>query len=218
MTFDWKALPDVAGLTVGILGGTGEHGRGLAYRLARAGQRVIIGSRSSERAMLAAQELAAMPLVAGPVSGVSNTEAAGASDIVIIAVPWDGHAETVATVREPLVGKIVVDSVNPLGFDREGPYAVRVPEGSAAEQAESLLPFSRVCASFHHVSAVLLMDPLVERVDVDVMVLGNDREAVSVVMALAGRINGMRGVYAGRLRNAKMILRTRFAFGLRDIA
>jgi len=99
----------------------------------------------------------------------------------------------------------VVDCVNPLGFDAKGPYAVRVPEGSAAEQTESLLPESRVCAAFHHVSAVLLADPAVERVDLDVLVLGDDREAVSIVAALAGRIDGMRGVYAGRLRNAGQV-------------
>jgi NADPH-dependent F420 reductase len=205
MTFDWKSLPDVAGLTVGILGGTGEQGRGLAYRLARAGQKVIIGSRSADRAVTSAEEIAAMPMVTGQVSGLGNVEAAGASDIVIVAVPWDGHAAAVASVRDPLVGKIVVDCVNPLGFDGEGPYALRVPEGSAAEQAESLLPFSRVCAAFHHVSAVLLVDPKVERMDLDVMVLGNDREAVLTVIALAGRIDGMRGVYAGRLRNAGQV-------------
>jgi NADPH-dependent F420 reductase len=205
MTFDWKSLPDVAGLTVGILGGTGEQGRGLAYRLARVGQRVNIGSRSAERATAAAAEIAAMPRVTGTVSGLGNVEAAGASDLVIIAVPWDGHAEAVAAVREPLVGKIVIDCVNPLGFDGEGPYAIRVPEGSAAEQAESLLPFSRVCAAFHHVSAVKLVDPNVDDLDLDVLVLGNDREAVTIVIALACRIEGMRGVYAGRLRNAGQI-------------
>jgi NADPH-dependent F420 reductase len=205
MTFDWKSLPDVSGLTVGILGGTGEQGRGLAYRLARVGQRVIIGSRSAERATTAAAEIAAMPQITGTVTGLGNVEAAGASDLVVIAVPWDGHAEVVAAVREPLVGKIVIDCVNPLGFDGEGPYAVRVPEGSAAEQAESLLPFSRVCAAFHHVCAVKLVDLNVDDLDLDVLVLGNDREAVTIVIALACRIEGMRGVYAGRLRNAGQI-------------
>ncbi len=205
MTTDRKSLPDVSGLTVGILGGTGEQGRGLAYRFARAGQGVVIGSRSVERGAATAAEIMAMPGVTGQVSGLGNVDAAAASDIVIVAVPWDGHAEAIAAVRDPLVGKIVVDCVNPLGFDGEGPYAVRVPEGSAAEQAESLLPFSRVVAAFHHVSAVLLVDPAVERIDLDVLVLGNDREAVATVMALAARIDGMRGVHAGRLRNAAQI-------------
>jgi 8-hydroxy-5-deazaflavin:NADPH oxidoreductase len=205
MTFDSKSLPDVTAMTVGILGGTGEQGRGLAYRFARAGQKVIIGSRSADRATVVAGEVAGLPGATGQVSGLGNAEAAAASDIVIVAVPWDGHAATVAAVRDPLVGKIVVDCVNPLGFDGEGPYAVRVPEGSAAEQAESLLPFSRVCAAFHHVSAVVLVNPAIEQVDLDVMVLGNDREAVATVIALVGRIDGMRGIYAGRLRNAGQV-------------
>ena len=126
--------------------------------------------------------------------------------MVIVAVPWEGHAETVASLREPLAGKIVVDCVNPLGFDAKGPYALRVPEGSAAEQTESLLPESRVCAAFHHVSAAAARSTRASSgIDLDVLVLGDDREAVAIVIALAGRIDGMRGVYAGRLRNAGQV-------------
>jgi NADPH-dependent F420 reductase len=195
----------VDGLTVGILGGTGAQGRGLAYRFARAGQRVVIGSRAAERAAASAAEIAGLPGVTGAVSGAANEDAAARSDLVIIAVPWDGHALTVAALREPLAGKLVVDCVNPLGFDERGPYPLPVAEGSAAEQTAALLPGSTVCAAFHHVSAVLLGDPAVERVDLDVLVLGDDREAVATVIALAGRIAGVRGVYAGRLRNAGQV-------------
>jgi NADPH-dependent F420 reductase len=80
-----------------------------------------------------------------------------------------------------------------------------VAEGSAAQQAEALLPESRVCAAFHHVSAVLLADPEVAQIDLDVLVLGDDREAAAVVQAIAGRVEGMRGVWAGRLRNAAQV-------------
>ncbi len=205
MTFDSISLPEVADLVVGILGGTGDQGKGLAYRFARAGQRVVVGSRSAERGVEAAAAIAAMPGVTGTVTGAANPAAAEASDVVIVAVPWEGHAETVAALRQALAGKVVVDCVNPLGFDAKGPYPLRVPEGSAAEQTESLLPESRVCAAFHHVSAVLLIDPTVDRVDLDVLVLGDDRDAVGIVSALAGRISGMRGVYAGRLRNAGQV-------------
>jgi len=205
MTLDRNTLPHVDGLTVGILGGTGDQGRGLAYRFARAGQRVVIGSRSNERGFMAAAKIAAMPGVVGQVSGGVNADAAQAADVAIVAVPWEGHAETVAALRVPLQGKVVVDCVNPLGFDKKGPFALRVPEGSAAEQTESLLPESRVCAAFHHVSATLLADPAVERIELDVLVLGEDRDAVAVVVALANRIEGMRGVYAGRLRNAAQV-------------
>jgi NADPH-dependent F420 reductase len=205
MTLDSNNVAEVDGLTVGILGGTGEQGRGLAYRFARAGQRVVIGSRSAERGAEVAARLTTLPGVQAEILGTGNTEAAHLADVVIVAVPWEGHAETVASVREPLHGKIVVDCVNPLGFDAKGPYALRVPEGSAAEQTESLLPESRVCAAFHHVSAVMLNDPSVSTVDLDVLVLGEDRTAVGVVIALAGKIEGMRGVYAGRLRNASQV-------------
>ncbi len=205
MTFDLISLPEVADLAVGILGGTGDQGKGLAYRFARAGHRVVVGSRSAERGEAAADAIASMPGVTGNVSGAANPAAAQASDVVIVAVPWEGHADTVASLRQPLAGKVVVDCVNPLGFDAKGAYPLRVPEGSAAEQTASLLAESRVCAAFHHVSAVLLNDPTVARVEQDVLVLGDDRDAVGIVCALAGRIAGMRGVYAGRLRNAGQV-------------
>ncbi|GAB2594641.1 NADPH-dependent F420 reductase [Streptomyces capparidis] len=192
-------LPDVSGLVVGVLGGTGDQGRGLAYRLGRAGQRVVIGSRSAERARAAAAE------IGGGVEGADNAECARRSDIVIVAVPWEGHRELLQALRGELAGKIVVDCVNPLGFDKKGAYALRPEEGSAAEQAQALLPDSRVTAAFHHLSAVLLQDPGIEEIDTDVMVLGEDRDATDAVQALAGRIPGMRGIYAGRLRNAHQV-------------
>ncbi len=198
-------MTSAANLTVAILGGTGDQGRGLAYRFARAGERVVIGSRDSARAQTAAAEIAAMPGVAGSVTGAANAEAAASSDVVIIAVPWSAHADTIAPLATQLAGKIVVDCVNPLGFDAQGPYALPVAEGSAAQQAAALLPDSRVCAAFHHVSAVLLADPAVESFELDVLVLGDDREAIGVVIDLAGRIPGMRGVYGGRLRNAGQV-------------
>ncbi|MEU6383160.1 NADPH-dependent F420 reductase [Streptomyces bauhiniae] len=192
-------LPDVSGLTVGVIGGTGPQGKGLAYRLAKAGQKVIVGSRSAERAHTAAEELG------HGVEGADNAETARRSDVVIVAVPWDGHADTLKSLREDLVGKLVVDCVNPLGFDKQGAYALTVEEGSAAQQAEALLPDSRVTAAFHHLSAVLLEDPEIDEIDTDVMVLGDKRADTDIVQALAGRIPGMRGVFAGRLRNAHQV-------------
>ncbi|MFC7546201.1 NADPH-dependent F420 reductase [Plantactinospora sp. GCM10030261] len=207
MAYDASTLPDVSGLTVGIIGGTGDQGRGLAYRFARAGQQVLIGSRSAERAEQSARDIAALPGVAAgaEVTGADNVETARRSDVVIIAVPWDGHADTVAALREPLAGKLVVDCVNPLGFDKQGPYPLRVPEGSAVQQAAALLPESRICAAFNHVSAPLLADPELDRIDLDVLICTEDREAAGIVAALAERIPGMRGIYAGRLRNAHQV-------------
>ncbi|SDZ04951.1 reduced coenzyme F420:NADP oxidoreductase [Micromonospora pattaloongensis] len=207
MAFDASTLPDVSGLTVGIIGGTGDQGRGLAYRLARAGQTILIGSRRPDRAVAAAEEIAALPgIPAGTViAGAENVEVATRADVVIVAVPWEGHADTIAGLREPLAGKIVVDCVNPLGFDKQGPYALRVEEGSAVQQAAALLPESRLAAAFNHVSAPLLADPGIDRIDLDVLICTEDREVVGVVAALAARIPGMRGIYAGRLRNAHQV-------------
>jgi NADPH-dependent F420 reductase len=207
MSFDPRGLPDVSGLTVGVLGGTGPLGRGLAYRFARAGQRVRVGSRSTERGARAAAELARMPgVVSGLIRGGDNAYACDA-DVVIVAVPWEGYGDLLASLAGPLARKIVVGCVNPLGYDEPDAYVLPVPEGSAAQHAAALLPRSRVCAAFHHVSAALLLDPDVTTVELDVLVLGDDREAVAVVQSLAGRIEGMRGLHAGHLRNAGKVER-----------
>lgn len=190
-------------MRVGILGGTGPQGRGLARRLAGAGHDVMIGSRSAERAERVAAEYPSAEN-SGRIIGASNSEAATA-ELVIVTVPYDGHAELLSSLSHQLAGKIVVDCVNPLGFDSRGPYPVRVTAGSAAQEAEQLLPGSTVIAAFHHVSAVLLDDPTVERFTDDVLVLGEDRDAVAVVCDLATAIPGARGIYAGRLRNAGQV-------------
>ena len=194
-----REAPSVDGLVIGILGGTGDQGRGLAFRFARAGHPVIIGSRSQERARTVAG------LVGHHVQGMANRDAAREASVVIAAVPYEGHSDLLASLAPELAGKIVVDCVNPLGFDDRGAYLLPVPEGSAAEQAAALLPDSRVIAAFHHVSAVLLLDPEVESMDLDVLVLGDDRAATDLVQALAARIPGVRGVYAGRLRNCGQV-------------
>ena len=196
-------MNQLAGKTVAILGGTGPQGRGLARRFASAGIHVVIGSRTTERAVAIATELAAA--TGGSVTGAANAGAAAAGDIVLVAVPWDGHAQLLKELAPALAGKVVVDCVNPLGFDKQGAYALHVEEGSAAQQAASILTDSTVVGAFHNVSAVLLDDPSVERVDTDVLVLGDDREATDLVQELAAAIPGVRGVYGGRLRNAHQV-------------
>jgi NADPH-dependent F420 reductase len=194
-----RESPAVDSLAIGILGGTGEQGRGLARRFALAGNPVIIGSRNHDRAQGVARE------IGRGVRGLANRDCAREADVVIAAVPWEGHGELLGALAPELAGKIVVDCVNPLGFDERGAYPLPVAEGSAAEQAAALLPESRVVAAFHHVSAVLLLDPEVETIDSDVLVLGDDRHATDTIQALAARIPGVRGVYAGRLRNCGQI-------------
>ncbi len=230
---DGRAVED---LVVGVLGGTGPQGRGLAVRLAAAGQRILLGSRDADRASEVAAEVAARAGTAAAgadvsVQGGSNIDVAGAADLVIVAVPYAGHAATLAELATPLAGKIVVDCVVPMGFDELGAYVLDVEEGSVTQQAAALLPDSRVVGGFHHLSAVLLEDlsrPTIDgdvmvvgafhhlsavlledlsrpTLDGDVMVVGDVREATDTVQALAGRLPGMRGIYAGRLRNARQV-------------
>ena len=190
-----------ARLVIGVLGGTGDQGRGLPRRLAMAGSRVIIGSRDAGRAAAAAATVGKPPQV----TGAANEDAASAADVVIAAMPWEGHRELLTSLAGVLDGKILIDCVNPLGFDARGAYPLPVQEGSAAQQAAAVLPGTRVVGAFHHVSAVVLLDPEVAALDLDVLVLGDDRQATDLVQALAGRIPGMRGVYAGRLRNCGQV-------------
>ena len=191
-------------MKIGILGGTGPQGRGLARRFAAAGHDVLIGSRITQRGeVIAAKDAQADDT--SRITGGSNSDVAAAAELVIVAVPYAGHAALLSALATELVGKIVVDCVNPLGFDHHGPFPLRVAAGSAAEEAQQLLPDSTVIAAFHHVSAVLLDDPTVDHFADDVLVLGEDREAVAMVCELAAAIPGARGIYAGRLRNAGQI-------------
>ena len=164
-----------------------------------AGLTVCLGSRTKSRA----EEAAAA--VGFGVTGLDNAACVRASELVIVAVPWEGHADLLESLADDLAGRVLVDCVNPLGFDREGAFALHVKEGSAAQQAAFLVPGARVVAAFHHVSAVLLLDPEVETIDTDVLVLGDDREATDLVQDLAGCVPGMRGIYGGRLRNAHQV-------------
>ena len=198
----------VESLVVGVLGGTGPMGRGLAVRLAASGQRMLLGSRDANRAAQVAQAATVRATAAASggvnvsVQGGSNTDVAGAADIALVTVPYAGHAHALADLVTPLAGKIVVDCVVPRGWDELGAYVLDVPEGSACQQAAALLPDSFVVGAFHHLSAVLLEDLSCPTLDGDVMVVGDTREANDLVQQLAGRLPGIRGVYAGRLRDA----------------
>ncbi len=198
------SLPEsLVGKTIAVLGGTGPQGRGLARRFAAAGLPVVIGSRSAERASIAADELELA--TGGTVTGADNEGAAVAGDIVLVVVPWEGHAELLEGLSDALAGKVVVDCVNPLGFDKQGAYALHVEEGSATQQAAAILAESTVVGAFHNVSAELLEDPEVTVIETDVLVLGDEREATDLIQDLASVIPGVRGIFGGRRRNAHQV-------------
>jgi NADPH-dependent F420 reductase len=189
-------------LTIGLLGGTGPQGRGLALRMALAGHRVLLGSRDPDRA-----DAIVADLLHGrdrPVAGRANAGAAAEADVVFLVFPYAGQAEVLPGLAGPIGTKIVVDVINPLGWDEQGPHLLEVPEGSAAQQAAALLPDARVVAAFHHAAPRLLIDPD-RQVETDVLVAGDDPEAKGLVLALADQIPGCRGVDAGPLRMARQL-------------
>lgn len=191
-------------MKIAVVGGTGKEGFGLALRWARAGNEVVIGSRTPEKAAEAAAK--ARELVpSAKVSGTSNTDAAGAGEVVVISVPFSAHRETVQGLKPFLAGKIVVDVCVPLKAG--SPTEVEMPpEGSAAEQAQSLLgPEARVVGAFENVSAHGLSD-LGNPVECDILICGDNREAKETVAGLAESL-GARAFDAGCLSQARTVER-----------
>ncbi len=193
---------------IAVIGGTGPQGKGLGYRFARHGHAVVLGSRSAEKAVPVAEEVTARLVEvpdAGSVTAASNAEACADADVVLLAVPYDGHDELVATL--PLDGKVVISCVNPLAFDKVGPHGrvVDAGEGSAAESAQRIAPDASVVGAFHHVSAPTLWGDRDYLVDEDVLVCGDSAEAKAVAIELARCVTSRDGVDAGALRLARQL-------------
>jgi NADPH-dependent F420 reductase len=192
---------------IAVMGGTGPQGKGLGYRFARHGHDVVIGSRAAEKAVAVAEEIAArLEGVdgAGAVIGAANADACADADVVLLAVPWDGHDELVSSL--PLAGKTVISCVNPLAFDKRGAHGQVIDggEGSAAEHAAQLAPDATVVGAFHNVSAVLLWGDD-DYLDEDVLCVGDSEEGKQVAMELARAVTGREGVSAGKLRLARVL-------------
>jgi len=186
--------------TIGIIGGTGPHGRGIALRLRESGHRVLIGSRDAARA---AEVVAELPepvgATPGEIVGVDNTTAAREGDVIVVTTPWDGFEAVGAAHAGDLAGKVVVSCANPMSFDKSGPMPVRLEDGSAAELLQRLCPEARVVSGFQNVSAVKLgriADPL----EGDVLLCGDDEDAVATAARLVDAVEGLRPLHAGPLR------------------
>lgn len=178
---------------IGIIGGTGDLGSGLARAWSAAGHRVILGSRDPARAEAMAAELG------GSARGLSNLATAEASDIVILAVPYAVHEASLLEIRDALQGKILVDAAVPLVPPKVS--TVQLPEGgSAARIAQGLLGDGvRVVSAFHNVGAKKLHTG--GKVDCDVLVFSDDKEARDIVIGLAGSV-ATRGISGGPLANS----------------
>ncbi len=192
---------------IAIIGGTGPAGMGLALRWARAGEAIIIGSRDAQRAQQAA---AAIQLRAGPqakVSGMENSEACAAADILVLTVPFEGQAALVKRLKPAMTdGSILIDATVPLAASVGGRASrtLGVWQGSAAQQAAELVPDEvSVVAAFHNLSAELLGgdSPL----DCDVLVCSDDPDAAQLTRELAAKIPGVRAIDGGKLENSRIV-------------
>jgi NADPH-dependent F420 reductase len=185
-----------------FIGGTGEEGMGLAYRFAKAGYPCAIGSRSAERAQESVAELLKRD-GALPLRGCPNADAAAGAEVVVVTTPYSAQADTLPPLADALAGKIVVSAVVPMEFADGRASMIDVPEGSAAQQEQALLPRSRVVAAFQNLSARKLLKG--GTVDADVVVCADDNDARQQIIALAGEIEGVRGINGGALPNARFV-------------
>jgi len=189
-------------ITIAVLGGTGKEGKGLAYRWAKAGYRVWIGSRTAEKAQATAAELTALLGGEAAIEGVSNLTAVQHADIVALAVPYAAHRETLETVKEALKGKILIDVTVPL----VPPKVTRVqmpPAGSAAQEAHAILGEEvQVTSAFQNISHEHLLQD--DPVECDVLVTGTSKEARSETLKLVAAA-GLTGWDAGPIENSVVV-------------
>ncbi len=197
--------------TVAVIGGTGPQGKGLGYRFARHGHDIVLGSRAAEKAEPVAAEVTerlAGVAGAGTARGASNADAVAAADVVLLAVPYDGHDELVESLAAngALDGKTIISCVNPLAFDKRGAHGrvIDAGEGSAAESAARIASEATVVGAFHNVSAVGLWGEE-EFLDEDVIVVGDSVEGKQVAIDLAAAVTGRPGVDGGKLRLARVL-------------
>jgi 8-hydroxy-5-deazaflavin:NADPH oxidoreductase len=189
---------------VGILGGTGPAGRGLAVRLAEVGVTVTIGSRDAERASGVAHDLTARwPGRTLAVAGADNAGAA-AAEVIVVATPWDSAVPTVRSLRDALAGKVVISMANALVKEGREMLALIPPRGSVAGAIQAALPGSRVAAAFHHLPAAEMED-LESGLQADVLVCSDHPEATAATVGLVEQLRGLRPLDAGSLSQAAAI-------------
>ena len=189
-------------LTIAVLGGTGKEGKGLAYRWAKAGYKVLIGSRSSERAVTAASEIMELAEGDSSIVGTSNLEAAQLADIVVLTVPYSAHRDTLESVKGVLKGKLLIDVTVPL----VPPKVTRVqmpPAGSAAQEARDIVGDGvEVVAAFQNISHEHLLKD--QDVECDVLVTGTSKEARTEALRLVDAA-GLTGWDAGPIENSVIL-------------
>ena len=188
--------------TIAILGGTGKEGKGLAYRWARAGYKILIGSRTSEKAVRAAEEVRIMLDGKTSVEGLRNDQAALDADIIVLTVPYTAHRSTLESVKESVQGKLFIDVTVPIVPPKVS--TVQMPEaGSAAQETRQILGDNvKVCTAFQNISHELLLGD--NDVECDVLVTGTSKEARTETIELVSAA-GMSAWDAGPIENSVVV-------------
>jgi len=187
---------------IAVLGGTGKEGKGLAYRWAKAGYQVLIGSRSSERAVTAASEIMELLEGSSSVVGTTNLEAAQQADIIVVTVPYSAHRETLESVKDSLKGKLLIDVTVPLVPPKLSKVQMPVA-GSAAQEAKEIVGEDvQVTAAFQNISHELLFDE--DDINCDVLVTGTSKEARAETLTLV-EAAGLTGWDAGPIENSVVV-------------
>lgn len=187
--------------SIGVLGGTGPAGQGVALRLASGGHDVVLGSRDPARAAEVATQLA--PRGTGVVTGGSNEEAAGA-DVVVVATPWDSAVATVTALKDALAGKVVISMVNALTREGRELLPLYPPRGSMAAQIAHAVPNAVVIGAFHHLPASE-MQKLDSGLEADVVIFGDDATGRETVAALVADMPGLTPIIAGSMSLASAV-------------
>jgi 8-hydroxy-5-deazaflavin:NADPH oxidoreductase len=192
---------------IAVIGGTGPEGFGLALRWAQAGETVIIGSRDAKRAQEAAEKIKQRAGANAGISGDENVAACGAADLLVLTIPFEGHAALVKQLKPAIrLGSIVIDATVPLAASVGGraTRTLGVWQGSAAQQTAELVPKGvSVVAAFQNLGSELLNSTA--PVDCDVIVCGDDPNATQIVRNLATKIPGVRALDGGKLENARIL-------------
>lgn len=202
-----SATPPAGTRPIAIIGGTGPAGLGLAWRWARAGETIVIGSRDAQRAEQAAATIQERVGAHGQVFGMENAAACAAADVLMLTVPFEGQAGLVKQLKPVITaGSILIDATVPLAASLGGRASrtLGVWQGSAAEQTAELVPKAvSVVAAFHNLSADLLNGE--DALDCDVIVCSDDPDAAQLTRALAAKIPGVRAIDGGKLENARIV-------------
>ncbi|NLZ29677.1 MAG: NADPH-dependent F420 reductase [Methanomicrobiales archaeon] len=193
-------------MKIGVIGGTGGQGLGIAVRFAQAGEDVIIGSRTIEKAQAAADKVKDILGNSANVKGAENLDAAKEADILVLTVPLPAQKSTLLSIKEAAAGKPLLDATGPLEATIGGSPTkyISLPDGSAAQRSQAILPDARVICAFNNISEHCLM-AVDGEIDCDCLICGNDKEAKALVTPVIEKIPGVRVIDCGGLERACII-------------